>query len=352
MTVRQAVLLVGGRATRMWPMTAETPKGLLPVAGVPFVSLQLRQLARVGVEETFLTVGEDLLESWERFASHPVEGIALRLVVEREPLDTAGGVRSALDELDDRFFVLNGDVVMETDLASLTVAQPAGCEATIALVEVEDTSAYGVVVTDARGVVEAFVEKPKPEDAPARTVNAGMYLMSQDALRRHPPGPLSFERVVFPDLASRGALSGVVVEGGRWLDIGTPDLYLETHRAVLQGGTSLHRPDAPIVVEDGASVEGDVGGSWAWVGTGAVVSAGALVAEAVVMPGARIAADAVVRGAIVGHDARIGPGTRVEGAAVIGPRAIVGGACDLDRGVHIAPDAVIGDGAVTFRPPQ
>jgi mannose-1-phosphate guanylyltransferase len=345
MTIRQAVLLVGGRATRMWPMTAETPKGLLPVAGVPFVTFQLRLLASAGVDEAFLTVGRDLLESWQRFAAEPVEGIRLRLVVEDEPLDTAGGVRAALDDLDDAFFVLNGDVILETDLAALVAGRALGAEATIALVEVEDTSAYGVVVVDESGLVERFVEKPPLEEAPARTVNAGIYLFTRSALERHPHGPLSFERVVFPDLAERRALAAVVVEG-RWLDIGTPDLYLDCHAGMLGGA------HAPVVIEPGAAVDGSVGGMWAWVGAGATVADGAVVEESVVMPGATVESGAVVRRGIVGWDARIGAGARVEGAAVVGPRAVIGPGCELDHGIRVAPDIVIGERGVTFEPPS
>jgi mannose-1-phosphate guanylyltransferase len=351
MTIRQAVLLVGGRATRMWPITAETPKGLLPVAGIQFLRYQLRQLATVGVEEAFLTVGRELLESWEDFAADRVDGVRLRLVVEDEPLDTAGGVRAALDDLDDRFFVLNGDVVMETDLGAIAAGWLEGIDATIALVEVEDPSAYGVVVTDADGIVEAFVEKPSREEAPARTVNAGMYVMSRTALEAYPRGPLSFEQVVFPDLVQRRGLASVVVRG-RWLDIGTPELYLDCHGAVLTGETSLHRPSGPIVVEDGAWVGGEVVGAWAWVGAGAVVEGGAIVEEAVIMPGAVVGSGSLVRGAIVGSGARIGPDCRVRGAAVVGARARIGAGCEFDRGVRVAPDSVIGERGVTFRPPQ
>ena len=156
----------------MWPITAEVPKGLLPVAGIPFVDYQLRQLAGVGVEEAFLAVGRHLLPAWEEFAARHSPEISVRLAVEDEPLDTAGPVRSLVDQLDDPFFVLNGDVVVETDLAALTSAAPAHALATIGLVEVADTSAYGVVVVGSDGMVERFVEKPEPDEAPAATVNA------------------------------------------------------------------------------------------------------------------------------------------------------------------------------------
>jgi NDP-sugar pyrophosphorylase family protein len=331
----------------MWPLTAHIPKGLLPLAGIPFVEYQLRQLAGVGVVEVFLAIGRTLLPSWERFAASAPLGMTICLAVEDEPLDTAGPVRAVLDRLDDRFLVLNGDVVIEADLRSLVAS---AADATVGLVEVADTSAYGVVVLDDAGVVERFIEKPPTASAPARTVNAGMYLLTRDAVGSYPAGALSFERVVFPALAAAGRLHGVVLTG-RWIDIGTPPLYLAAHGAVYAGGTGLYRP-AVEHERSGARVDGRQEGAWSWVGPGARVAPGATVAEAVVMGGASIGEGAVVSGAVVGPDAVVGPGATVTGAAVIGAGARIGPGCELDHGIRIAPGAVLESGTVTFRPPQ
>jgi mannose-1-phosphate guanylyltransferase len=345
--IRQAVVLLGGRGTRMWPLTAHTPKGLLPLAGIPFVEYQLRQLSAVGVVEVFLAVGRSSAAPWERFAESAPLGIRVHLTVEDEPLDTAGPVRAVLDRLESRFLVLNGDVVIEADLQPLIASTAA---ATLGLVEVADTSAYGVVVLGDGGLVERFIEKPTTAAAPARTVNAGLYLLTPEALAVHPLGPLSFERVVFPALAAAGQLRGVVLSG-RWIDIGTPTLYLAAHGAVYSGGTGLYRP-AVEHERTGARVDGRQEGAWSWIGPGARVAAGATIAEAVVMPGATIAEGAVVSGAVVGPDAVVGSGATITGAAVIGAGARVGPGCELDHGVRIAPGAVLEAGSVTFRPPQ
>lgn len=346
LSIRQAVLLVGGRGTRMWPLTSDTPKGLLPLGGIPFVEYQLRQLAAVGVEEVFLAIGRDLLGAWERYAAAPRAGLTVRLAIEEEPLDTAGPVRAILERLDDRFLVLNGDVVVEADLTPL---MSSGGTAALALIEVDDTSAYGVVVTDSAGVVLRFVEKPPITQAPARTVNAGMYSLSREALADYPEGRLSFERVVFPDLAATGAARGVVLSG-RWIDIGTPRLYLAAHAAVHRGDSALHRLASHEAA--GAQVAGRQGGAWSWIGEGASVGAGAVIEEAVVMPGAVVESGAVVRDAIIGHDARIGTGSIVTGASVIGPGASLGDGCEVDEGMRVAPGAVLAPGSVTFRPPK
>lgn len=346
MTIHQAVLLVGGRGTRMWPLTASVPKGIIPVAGVPFVDLQIRQLSAVGVDEVFLAVGRSQLSDWEGFAA---ERVGVHLVVEDEPLDTAGPVRAALPDLDERFMVLNGDVVVEADLAAYLDAVRDDAAATLALVEVDDTSAYGVVVLDPSGVVERFVEKPPLAEAPARTVNAGMYVMTRSALASYPTGPLSFERTVFPALTEAGALHGVAISG-RWFDIGTPELYLASTGAVLQGATSLHRPSNAHLMEGVG--DGDTSGAWSWVAAGAIVEKGATVRESVILPGAVIQSGAVVSRGVVGWGATVGVDAIVTGATMIGANANVGSGCELDHGARIAPGSRLEPGTITFSPPK
>ncbi len=337
---RQAVLLAGGRGTRMWPLTAAIPKGLLPLAGLPFVRYQIRQLRALGVTEVVLAVGRPLVEAWESFAAASPDGVTVRLAIEDEPLDTAGPVRAVLDDLDERFFVLNGDVVLEADLTAVAAAPgPLGA---LGLVAVADTGAYGVVVVGDDGLVDRFVEKPPAATAPAKTVSAGIYVLAREALARYPAGPLSFERVVFPDLVAERALGGALLEGS-WMDIGTPGLYLDTHAVVMTGGSGLHRPPAPHV--------GPGGGRWSWCAEDASVAADAVVEESVVLSGAVVGPGAVVRRAIVGPGARIGERAIVTGDTVIGPGATVGAGCELDHGARVAPDATITPGAITFRPP-
>ena len=334
----------------MWPLTAAMPKPLLRVAGVPFVELQLGQLAQVGIEEVFLAVGRHGLDAWESFVAARSGSPEVRLVVEDEPLDTAGPVRAALSDLDDRFMVLNGDVVIETDLSAYLAAVPAEAVAALALVEVADPSAYGVVVTDGSGRVVRFVEKPPAATAPARTVNAGLYVMTRGALAGYAPGRLSFEQTVFPDLTAAGSLHAVVVDG-RWMDIGGPGLYLDCTSTLLAGESSLYRSEGTHFVGPGVKADGGIGGAWVWVDSGATLGEGAVVEEAVVLAGAVVGRGAVVRRAVVASGARIGEGAVVTGDSVVGEGAVVGDGCEIDREMRIGPGAVIPACAVTFRPP-
>lgn len=346
MTIHQAVLLVGGRGTRMWPLTATVPKGLIPVAGVPFLDLQIRQLVAAGIDEVFLAVGRAQLEAWQQFAA---DRDGVRLVVEDEPLDTAGPVLAALNDLAERFLVLNGDVVIEADLKSYLGAADDDVKATLGLIEVEDTSAYGVVVLDTDGMVDRFIEKPPAGQAPAQTVNAGIYVMTRTALADYGEGSLSFEQVVFPSLAAEGSLQGVVIEG-RWLDIGTPELFLDCTGAVLGGATELHRPASSHLIE--GTCRGNTAGEWSWIAPGATVESGAVVEESVILPGATVGANSVIRRGIVGWDAAIGNDSVVTGATMIGAGASIGSNVELDRGIRIAPGSHLDSGAVTFSPPS
>ncbi|NNC91849.1 MAG: NDP-sugar synthase [Acidimicrobiia bacterium] len=335
--IRQAVLLVGGRGTRVWPLTHSMPKGLLPVAGVPFIELQFRLLAEVGVDEVILAIGTDHEAEWRAYAesvAHPHVVVS----VEKTRLDTAGPVGAVRDQLDDRFLVLNGDVVLEGQLTEF-VARAPDAPAVLALVRVEDTSAYGVVVTTPGGMVERFIEKPPAGTAPTDTVNAGMYLMHRQVIERYPQGRLSFERVVFPDLVGSGELGGVTIEG-EWLDIGTNELYLATHDAVAAGRSRLVQFPEPVPQP------------WSYIESGAVVDPAATVEEAIVLDGATVQAGAVVQRAVIGRGATIEAGAIVTGASLIGEGAVVGAGCEIDAGARIAPGARLAAGSITFSPPQ
>ncbi len=350
MSVRQAVVLAGGRGTRLWPLTESKPKGLIPVAGIPFIEFQLRMLAEASIDEVFLAVGDEHAVEWHAFADEWRDAPSVRIVVEDEPLDTAGPVVGLLQDLDDRFLVLNGDVIFDAPIADF-VARAPEAEAVIALVRVDDPSAYGVVVTDPAGMVVRFVEKPAPGSAPTNTVSAGVYLVERSGLDGYSSGPVSFERRVFPDMAARNGLAGVTVEGA-WLDIGTPGLYLDTHEAILAGETGLAAGASGHAVAATARVLGERRGGWSWVGAGAIIETGATVRESVILAGATVHPGARVTRSIIGWNSEVLPGATVAGESVVGADAIVGPGCESDSGMRVASGTKLGPRAVSFRPPQ
>jgi mannose-1-phosphate guanylyltransferase len=309
----QAVVLAGGEGTRLRPLTLTVPKPVMPLAGRPFLSFMLDWLAAHGVREAVLSCGF-LAEGVERVLGREHRGMPLHYVHEEQPLGTAGPVRLAADLglLEERVLVLNGDVLCDLDItAQVRCHEKRGARATLALVAVEDTASYGVVPTARDGAVEAFLEK-RAGPAPTNRINAGAYVLEREVVDRIPPGcAVSFEREVFPSLVGEG-LYGFLAEG-YWIDIGTPERYLEATWDLLSGRVPSTLPPR------------DASGSLLYPG-------------AVAGPGARVGPATVL-----GPDASVGPGSRVE-RSVLHDRARVGAGCRVERAV-LADDVVVGDGA-------
>lgn len=319
----KAVVLVGGFGTRLRPLTLTTPKNLLPVVHLPMVERVLSHLAEHDVTEAVLALGYKPDTFLAAYPDGVCAGIRLTYAVEDEPLDTAGAIRYAAGEagIDERFVVVNGDILTDLDVTRLVRFHDAsGAEATIDLHEVEDPSRFGVVVTDVAGQVEAFIEKPEGDDAPSNKINAGTYVFEPSVLGRIDVGrPVSVERETFPSLVEAGTL--FALDGGAyWLDAGTPETYLQASLDLLpaDGEGSIHET---AVVAASAHLERSV------VGAGATVGDDVTLTDAVVLAGATIENGSRVHRSIVGPDAVIGRGAELLDLTVIG------------EGVEIAAEA-------------
>ncbi len=253
MTVREACIVAGGAGTRLRPLTATTPKPLLPFCGVPFLSGVIERLAVVGVDRVLLVVGADPTPFEVLRPAAEWLGVTVEVVPEPEPLDTAGGVRAALARVSGAFLVLNGDILTDVPLREVVTTHAAsGADATIVLTRVEDTSSFGVCVRDGSRIT-AFVEKPAPGTLPGQdAVNAGTYVLEPAALERFPEGRLSFERQVFPGLVEAGRHVEGFVSDAVWADLGTPDRYLAGHRLALDG--VLAWPPLDAIADRGGGV--------------------------------------------------------------------------------------------------
>jgi mannose-1-phosphate guanylyltransferase len=321
----QALVLAGGEGTRLRPLTLALAKPVIPLAGRPFLTFMLDWLHRHGVDDVLLSCGYRSHDV-ERVLGHEHRGMQLRYVVEDEPLGTAGPLRLAADEgvLADRVLVLNGDCLTDIDLtAELAQHEATGAKATLALVAVDDTSSYGVVPTAADGQVEAFLEK-RPGPAPTNRINAGAYVLEREVVERVPPGrAVSIEREIFPELVGDGLYGHL--SDAYWIDIGTPERYLEATYDLLAGRVESELPPR----DETAS----------------------LIYEPCITSGARIGPLSVL-----GRHCSVGDGSIVE-RAVLHENVRVGNECEVvesvlargvrvDDGARIGPDAVVGDGAV------
>ncbi|WCO68615.1 NDP-sugar synthase [Iamia majanohamensis] len=311
----RAVVLVGGFGTRLRPLTLTRPKQMLPVVDRPMLEHVLGHLAGHGIDDVVLSMGYRPDAFSDAYPDGTCAGVAVHYAVEPEPLDTAGAIRFAARDagLDERFVVVNGDVLTDLDVSALVAFhEEKGAEGTIALHKVEDPSAFGVVPTDGDGRVEAFVEKPPRDEAPTDLINAGTYVLEPSVLDRIEPGRrVSIEREVFPAMVADGTLYATSGDT-YWIDTGTPALYLRAQLDLLDGlRGEPHEGVAPDAeVHPSADVSRSV------VGPGAVVGDGAVVCESAVLAGARIEPGARVERSVVAFDAVVGEAAELDGAVV------------------------------------
>jgi mannose-1-phosphate guanylyltransferase len=308
----KAVVLVGGEGTRLRPLTYTTPKQLLPVAGVPMLERVVRHLAAHGVDEVILSMGYKPDAFLAAYPEGTCAGVALRYVVEAEPLDTGGAIAYAADEaaITERFIVVNGDVLTDVNYSALLDMHAArGAWATIGLTPVEDPSRFGVVVTDADGRVTAFIEKPPAGAAPTNLINAGVYVMEPAALDIVERGRrVSVEREVFPAMVDNGTLFAAACDG-YWIDTGNPVSYIQANIDIA--GDSVVDPTAKV--DSTASIVASV------VHAHAVIGAGAGVDHSIIGAGANVGSGATVRDyTVVGAGASVAEGADVAGAQVGG----------------------------------
>lgn len=341
--VSQAVILVGGKGTRLRPITTDLPKPVLEVVDRPFLVHMLDWLARHGVTDAVLCCGFRTDVLVERLGDHTGSGVALTYVDEPEPLGTAGALKFAEEHLHERFVMVNGDLLTDLDLSAQIAAHEAsGATGTLGLVSVEDPSAFGLVRTDDEGRVKGFVEKPKPEEIDTDLISAGCYVLERSVLDLIPGGRnVSIEREVFPRLVGNG-LDGFPHRGAYFMDLGTPERYLDGVRDVLSGALTTDTFAAldgdGRYVDGGATVDGVVTGP-AWIAAGAHVADGASVnGSSVIAASAQVAANATVRGSVVLAGAKVGEGATLD-RALVGPGATIG------AGATLAPLAVIGPNA-------
>ena len=315
----QAIVLVGGEGTRLRPLTETVPKPALTLVDRPFLAYMVEWLAGHGVTEVVLACGflPDVLR--EALAGEEERaGVRIRFVVEPERRGTAGAIRFAADELgadlDERFLALNGDVLTDLDLSALLGAhRERAAKATIGLHPVEDSSAYGLVRSGPEGEVLEFLEKTG-ERAPGE-VNAGMYVLERTVLDLIPPGEeVSIERDVFPRLVGEG-LHGMRLDG-YWMDIGTPERYLQASWDILERRVATRvEPTAPgMLVAAGASVDAEASvGPRVILAPGCRIERGAAVRDSVLLEGCRVGKGARVSGSILSAGVEVAPGAELEG---------------------------------------
>jgi mannose-1-phosphate guanylyltransferase len=316
----------------------------VPLVDRPFIRFMVDWLARHGVDEVIMACGFRAEDLRAALGDRVPDGPSIRYLQEDEPLGTAGPVRLAADRglLGERFMVLNGDVLTDLDLTALQRQHAeTGAVITLALYPVDDPSSYGLVRRDREsGAVTGFLEKPDPAEIDTDEVNAGAYVVERSAVELIPAGEaVSIEREVFPRLVGQG-LYGRRLDG-YWMDIGTPERYLQASWDILEGAVHTEHHGGGPYVGPGAEIAPDATVTErAVVRDGALVASGASVAESVLLDGCRIGAEAVVTGSILAAEVEVGERATVTAGAVIGRGARV------EAGVELPPDARVQPGDV------
>jgi mannose-1-phosphate guanylyltransferase len=339
----QALVLVGGEGTRLRPLTNRVPKPALPLCGKPFLSYMLDWLREHGVDDVVLACGFEPDVLRETIGDGDA-GQRISYLVEPDPRGTGGAVRFAEPQLQERFLVLNGDVLTDLDItALLDFHRESRAIGTLGLFPVPDATGYGVVRHDDAGVVSEFVEKPDPAEAVnGGEINAGIYVLEHAVLDRiEPDRKVSIEREVFPLLIGNGLHAKAL--DGYWMDIGTPDRFLQASWDILEGRVDTtvgRRAEAGgLLIDEGAEIaEGAEVHPPAMVASGAKVAADAVIGpRAVLDAGASIAEGATVERSLLGADSTIGADARVRGA-ILAPGA------EVPAEGALSPGDVIGEG--------
>lgn len=342
----QALILAGGEGTRLRPLTETVPKPVLPLVGRPLLTYMLSWLGGHGCERAVISCGF-LADGVREVLGDEACGITLSYVNEETPLGTAGAIKNAEALLDERFVALNGDILMDIDLTALAnFHASSGAQATIALTPVDDPSSYGLVRTGPTGEVTDFLEKPKAGEMDTNLINAGAYVLQRSVLDLVVDGQnVSIERDIFPKLVGRGLYARA--DRGYWLDIGTPERYLQATQDIIAGraapGTkaqrigegseiaALARVDELSVLGQGCKLAEDVVVERSVLFDQVELGPGCHVADSIIATGATLGAGVQIKeGTVVGERVTVSAGQsltceRVGSEAIVGPTVVAGG---------------------------
>ncbi|MBN8868484.1 MAG: NDP-sugar synthase [Solirubrobacterales bacterium] len=317
------MVLVGGRGTRLRPLTYETPKPALTLVDRPFLNYMTEWLGRHGVEEVILACGFLPDEMRSVLGDGEPGGPKLKYLVEEETLGTAGAIRFALDHLDERFFALNGDVLADLDLTALWKQhEETGARATLGLYKVEDSSSYGLVDIDEDGQVLQFSEKDPDRTGPG-LINAGTYILEREAIAEIPPGrEVSIEKEFYPSITGKGLYARELE--GYWMDFGTPERYFDATWDILEGRIQTEvvtNSDGVHIAPDAEVDPNATIGPRAVIGPGVKVGPGARVNGSVLLDRSEVGANATVEASIIGPGVNIAAGDTV-GDEVLGKNQV------------------------------
>jgi len=333
----QALILAGGKGTRLRPLTVYTPKPIVPICNRSFLLYQIDTLRRAGVTDITLSLSYQPEKIEQQLGDGLSFGVKLKYTVEPQPMGTAGAYKFAEDLIREPTVVFNGDILTDLDLKTvIRQHQERKAVATIVLTPVEDASAYGVVETEADGRVLRFLEKPKPEETTCKNINAGTYILEPSVLDLIPKGENhSFEYGLFPKLLEKGeAFFAHVPARTYWIDIGTPDRYLQAHQDLLANKVSrIHIKERHGNFDSATHAEID---ELSMIADDCTIKPGAQIINSVLGRGCYIEERARIENSVIWSHTRVGTAAEISGA-------IIGRGCHIGRSTFVGAGAVLGD---------
>jgi mannose-1-phosphate guanylyltransferase len=354
----KAVILIGGEATRLRPLTYNTPKAMVPVLNTPFLEHVISYLSQHQVTEIILAQSHRQQPIKGYFGDGSQFGVRLYHSVEDTPMGTGGAVKNAEKYLDDTFLVLNGDIFTDLDItAMIEFHRDRKAKVTIALTPVDDPTSYGLVETNAQGRITRFLEKPSPSEITNNMINAGIYILEADVLTHIPPQVnFSFERELFPLLLDRGEPVFAYPSSAYWIDMGTPEKYFQLNQDLLSGKSSRYTPpserligeqshihptaqiNGPVVIGNNCTIGHQVKltGPVA-IGSGCTIQSEAVVDESIVWHKVQIDQRAVVKNSIIANNCHLYPDCCITGGSLLGDNVIVISGCQLKPASRIWP---------------
>jgi len=361
----KAVVLAGGKGTRLRPLTYTKPKPLLPLAGEPAIAHLIRKLAHDGIDEIVITTNYFAKRLHETIGDGSRYGVRIHHVDEATPLGTAGSVKNSEALIDETFLVVQGDNQFDFKLGPLVeFHRQLGSSVTLGLIEVPNPSEYGIAeVSDGR--VVRFLEKPKPEECFSNLINTGLYVLEPEVLKLVPEGKaFDFSKNLFPLMLRRGMALGGFHASGFWVDIGDPESYLKANFHALDefaqervGGVDKVLAGLDASTPTGATLRGPVClaksariqkgaeiGPYACVGEGVEVSEGARIVGSIVYENTQIGAGSVLETCVVAENCKIGGKVRVEPNTLVGSWTEIGDNARLTNGSKVGPWAIVSSG--------
>jgi len=346
----KALILAGGFATRLRPLSCSRPKTLFPIVNKPLLQWIFERLSNNGINEAVLAVNA-LTQFYIRQYRTQKSGLKVKFSIDppKMPLGTAGPIKKAekLIGHDDPFIVLNGDIFADLSYKKLfDTHKKSGALATIALCSVEDPCSFGVAEMINGNLIRRFIEKPAKGKAPSNLINAGAYILSPKVFDYIPEGrAVSIEREIFPKLAEEGKLCGYCVDG-LWMDIGKPEEYLKANKIILDSVVkSLKQKKSknfelknPVALDNGVSVKNkSTIGPYAILGKNVKVGKNVQISNSIIFPDTEIDDFVSINGAIIGEGVRIGKHVRLRKGCIVGDRAKIKDNVILDYGLAICP---------------